>query len=106
MKNSFEETSTTAERISVLPANEASWEDLNAVLGASRCHGVSCYCQRLKIPSSKWRQVDDDERAFLLRIQTNCGQPESNTTSGLVAYIDNQPVGCMRLSHGSPTQSY
>lgn len=33
------------------------------------------------------------ERAFRLREQTDCGQPESDTTSGLVAYLDGEPVG-------------
>jgi GNAT superfamily N-acetyltransferase len=33
------------------------------------------------------------ERARRLRAQTDCGHPESNATSGLVAYIDDQPVG-------------
>ncbi|KEO81844.1 GCN5 family acetyltransferase [Tumebacillus flagellatus] len=79
--------------MTVKPANEASWEDLDAVLGSSRCHGGKCYCQRFKIPASKWRDVEDDERAFMLRAESNCGQPESSTTSGLVAYLDDQPVG-------------
>ncbi|WJH36165.1 GNAT family N-acetyltransferase [Paenibacillus sp. CC-CFT747] len=77
----------------VVPANEASWEDLEVVLGQAKCHAVRCYCQRFKIPSSRWKQVDDDERAFLLRAQTGCGNPEADTTSGLVAYLDDEPVG-------------
>lgn len=85
--------STTNGDISVVPANEASWEDLDVVLGPARCHSARCYCQRHKIPNSQWNQIDDDERAFLLRSQTDCGNPESGTTSGLVAYLDHQPVG-------------
>ena len=34
----------------VVPANEASWEDLEAVLGTAKCHGGRCYCQRFKLP--------------------------------------------------------
>lgn len=79
--------------ITVVPANEASWEDLEAILGAARCHSVRCYCQRFKIAASKWKQTEDDERAFLLRSETNCGNPEAETTSGLVAYLDDEPVG-------------
>lgn len=79
--------------IRVVPANEASWEDLDAVLGPARCHAARCYCQRHKIPNAQWRQTGDDERAFLLRAETNCGNPESDATSGLVAYLDGQPVG-------------
>jgi GNAT superfamily N-acetyltransferase len=33
------------------------------------------------------------ERAFRLRQQTDCGYPDSETTSGLVAYVDGEPVG-------------
>ncbi|RLQ94666.1 N-acetyltransferase [Falsibacillus albus] len=84
---------TTNDRISIVPANEASWEDLEAVLGPARCHGAKCYCQRFKIPNSQWKLTDDDERAFQLRIQTDCENPESNFTSGLVAYLDHDPVG-------------
>ncbi|WP_407681732.1 GNAT family N-acetyltransferase [Pseudalkalibacillus salsuginis] len=63
------------------------------VLGSSKCHGAKCYCQRFKIPNAQWRLTDDNERAFLLRVQTDCGIPESRTTSGLVAYLNHGPVG-------------
>ncbi|RAP76134.1 GNAT family N-acetyltransferase [Paenibacillus montanisoli] len=85
--------STSGGVITIVPANEASWEDLDAILGPARCHSVRCYCQRFKIPNSQWNQIDDDERAFMLRAQTDCGNPESGTTSGLVAYLDREPVG-------------
>ncbi|MBO7747103.1 GNAT family N-acetyltransferase [Paenibacillus sp. MWE-103] len=83
----------TEDRITIVPANEASWEDLEQVLGPVKCHSDRCYCQRHKILSAEWRRIDDDERAFLLRAQTNCGSPEADTTSGLVAYLDDEPVG-------------
>ena len=34
-----------------------------------------------------------EERARRLRTQTNCGHPEARETSGLVAYLDGEPVG-------------
>jgi GNAT superfamily N-acetyltransferase len=34
-----------------------------------------------------------EDLAFRLREQTDCGHPESPTTSGLVAYLDGEPVG-------------
>jgi GNAT superfamily N-acetyltransferase len=37
--------------------------------------------------------VPIEERAERLRAQTECGHPESGTTSGLVAYLDGEPVG-------------
>jgi GNAT superfamily N-acetyltransferase len=34
-----------------------------------------------------------EERQHRLRVQSECGHPRSKTTSGLVAYIDDEPVG-------------
>jgi GNAT superfamily N-acetyltransferase len=79
--------------ISVVPANEASWEDLQAVLGR-RGDPSGCQCQRYKMrPGEAWASFPVEERAHRLRAQTRCGQPESDTTSGLVAYLDGEPVG-------------
>jgi GNAT superfamily N-acetyltransferase len=79
--------------ISVGPANEAAWEDVERVLGKARCHGARCYCQRFKIADSAWRATTDEERAHRLREQTDCGHPGSGSTSGLLAYADGEPAG-------------
>jgi GNAT superfamily N-acetyltransferase len=34
-----------------------------------------------------------DERTHRLRDETDCGHPEAGDTSGLVAYLDGEPVG-------------
>jgi GNAT superfamily N-acetyltransferase len=79
--------------ISVVPANEASWEDLQAVFG-TRGQGYRCQCQRYKLrPRESFAGFPIEERAFRLREQTDCGHPESDTTSGLVAYLGGEPVG-------------
>jgi GNAT superfamily N-acetyltransferase len=79
--------------ITVVPANEASWEDIQAVFGASG-DPSRCWCQRFKMsPGESWASVGADELAFRLRRQTDCGHPKSATTSGLVAYLDGEPVG-------------
>ncbi|MFI1094346.1 GNAT family N-acetyltransferase [Streptomyces sp. NPDC020917] len=83
----------TDDGITVVPANRASWEDLEQVLGTARCHGGLCYCQRFKITNPEWRVTDDGERAHRLRAQSECGQPEAPATSGLVAYAGDEPVG-------------
>jgi GNAT superfamily N-acetyltransferase len=85
--------SVKSPRITIVPANEASWEDLDLVLGAARCHGAHCYCQRFKIRDSQWRSVNDEERADRLREQTACGQPKAHVTSGLIAYLNGEPAG-------------
>jgi GNAT superfamily N-acetyltransferase len=79
--------------ISVKPANEASWEDLQTIFG-TRGQGARCQCQRYKLRAREsFGSFPAEERAHRLREQTDCGHPESDTTSGLVAYLDGNPVG-------------
>ena len=78
--------------VRVVPANEASWEDLQTVLG-ERGDPARCQCQYYKIRDKDWRSVPIDERAQRLRQQTHCGHPEATTTSGLVAYAGDDPAG-------------
>ena len=79
--------------ISVVPANEASWEDLQTVFG-TRGQACRCQCQRYKLRRREsFRSFPAEERAHRLRQQTDCGHPESGTTSGLVAYLGDEPVG-------------
>jgi GNAT superfamily N-acetyltransferase len=80
----------------IVPANEAPWQDVEQVLGKVRCHGGLCYCQRFKLGWSSWTGMSamtDEERAHRLREQTDCGHPESDSTSGLLAYADGEPIG-------------
>jgi len=82
-----------AAAITITPANEASWEDLRAVFG-ERGDAHVCQCQRYKLqPGEAFKKVPIEERAHRLRTQTECGHPGSRTTSGLVAYLDGEPVG-------------
>ena len=78
--------------ITVVPANQASWDDIRAVLGM-RGDPASCYCQSYKIRDRDWASVPREERAARMHEQTACGIPHSPTTSGLVAYLDGEPVG-------------
>lgn len=76
----------------VVPANEASWDDLQAVFGA-RGDPAKCMCQWFRFRDFQWRSVPVEERAKLLREQTGCGDPAAAATSGLVAYLDGEPAG-------------
>jgi GNAT superfamily N-acetyltransferase len=79
--------------LTVVPANEASWEDIQAVFG-TRGDAAICQCQRFKLqPKESFGSVPVEERAQRLREQTDCGHPRAKTTSGLVAYLDDEPVG-------------
>jgi GNAT superfamily N-acetyltransferase len=79
--------------LSIVPANEASCEDLQTLFG-TRGAAASCRCQRYKLgPRESFRSFPVEERTRRLREQTGCGHPESDRTSGLVAYLDSEPVG-------------
>lgn len=79
--------------VSVVPANEGSCDDVQMVFG-TRGTGHRCQCQRYKLaPRESFGSFPVEERAFRLREQTDCGHPDSGTTSGLVAYLDGEPVG-------------
>ncbi len=81
------------DEIRVVPANEARWEDLQAVFGI-RGDPHRCQCQRYKMhPGESWASEGVDELAFRLRQQSAFGDAEAAATSGLVAYLDGEPVG-------------
>jgi GNAT superfamily N-acetyltransferase len=76
----------------VVPANEASWDDLQAVLGATG-EAHRCQCQWFQTPAAEWKSLSLEDRTARLREQTRCGEPDVPSTSGLVAYLDGTPVG-------------
>jgi GNAT superfamily N-acetyltransferase len=79
--------------ITVVPANQATWEDLRCVFG-DRGPSARCQCQRYKLRRlESFGSFPTEERAHRLRDQTRAGDPSSVTTSGLVAYLDGEPVG-------------
>ncbi|MPZ94663.1 MAG: GNAT family N-acetyltransferase, partial [Propionibacteriales bacterium] len=57
-----------------------------------------CQCQRYKLrPKESFGSVPVEERAWRLRQQTDCDHPASDTSSGLVAYLDGEPVSWCAL---------
>jgi GNAT superfamily N-acetyltransferase len=77
----------------IVPASEASWDDLQAVFGA-RGPASRCQCQRYKLQLREaFATQPVEERARRLRSQTGCDNPGSPSTSGLVAYLDGEPAG-------------
>lgn len=83
---------TAADAISVVPADEAGWDDLQAVFGP-RGYAARCQCQKFKIRHGQWRSVSAAERTARLREQIGCGRRKGRGTRGLVAYLDGEPVG-------------
>jgi GNAT superfamily N-acetyltransferase len=79
------------EQVTVVPANEASWDDLTAIFGTG--DPGRCACQRYKVVGWIWRDSTQPERTASLRAQTACDDPDAEATSGLVAYVDGEPAG-------------
>lgn len=79
--------------LTVVPANRASFDDLQTVFG-TRGAASRCQCQRYKLaPGESFGSTPVEERAHRLRVQTSCDDPDSTETSGLVGYLDGVPVG-------------
>ena len=78
--------------VTIAPANEASWDDLRVIFGV-RGYPAGCQCQRFKIGPHGWTDTPLAVRMERLQTETHCGDPSAATTSGLVAYLDGQPVG-------------
>ena len=81
----------TAAQLTIVPANEASWADLQAIFGTADYPG-RCYCQRFKTRGWFWTETTDEERRGRFRDQANCGDPAASSTTGLVAYLGSEPV--------------
>jgi GNAT superfamily N-acetyltransferase len=74
--------------LAIVPANEARWEDVEAVFG-TRGTAAICWCQRYKLrPREAFSKFPVEERAHRLRTQT-----DAEPTTGLVAYLDGEPAG-------------
>jgi GNAT superfamily N-acetyltransferase len=86
-------TERMTDSLNIVPANRAACDDFQTVFG-TRGSAAGCQCQRFKLaPREAFSSFPVEERALRLRAQTNCGQPRAATTSGLVAYLEGEPVG-------------
>jgi GNAT superfamily N-acetyltransferase len=81
----------TESNVSVVPANEATWDDLQAVFG--RGSAAKCQCQRIKLGDRAWYGMSVDDRAMRLRADADCGHPEAEGTTGMVGYVEGVPAG-------------
>lgn len=79
--------------IRIVPDNRATCDELMEVFG-NRGPAAGCYCQRYKLaPGEAFSKFPREERAARLRTQTNCGNTDASSTSGLVAFLGDDPVG-------------
>jgi GNAT superfamily N-acetyltransferase len=95
-------TDRPAAEVRVVPADEATWEDLQAVLG-TRGAGSRCQCQRYRLGRGEsFGSFPEEERADRLRQQADPGHP-GGPTSGLVGFLGPDPVGWCAVA---PRSSY
>jgi GNAT superfamily N-acetyltransferase len=73
----------------IVPANEASWDDLQAILTGT---AGRCQCQRQRLGDRDWWYLPVAERGAILRAETHCDDPRATETIGLVGYLDDEPV--------------
>ena len=90
-----------ADEVTIFPANQVSWDDLQLVFG--RGGAARCQCQRIKVGDGAWFDMPVDERAHRLRQEADCGHPEADRTSGMVAFVDGEPAGWVAVE---PRASY
>jgi GNAT superfamily N-acetyltransferase len=81
-----------AERLRIVPANEASCDELQVVFGTAG-YPARCSCQHYKLTGMSPDETTREGRRERLRAQAACGEPGAPSTSGLVAYLDGEPVG-------------
>jgi len=81
--------------IRIVAANEASWDDLQAILTgtASRCQ-----CTRQRLGDREWYALPVEQRAAVLREAVGCDESagldhDPARTAGIVAYVDDEPAG-------------
>ena len=58
----------TAEELRIVPANEATWQDLVAIFGTAD-YPYHCQCQRFKVTGWLWRDTTLEERVAMHRAQ-------------------------------------
>ena len=91
--------------LTIRPANEATSDDLETVFG-TRGAASRCQCQRQVLGDHDWYRMSVEERAALLHEQTNVGDPAAADTCGLVAYLDDEPVGWVAVAPRTTYRRY
>lgn len=77
-------------------ANEVAFDDLQTVLGSAAAG--RCQCQRQVLGDREWWYMPVEERRFRLAEQTCPEDPDAPETSGLIAYLDGEPVGWVAVA--------
>lgn len=90
-------TAATPVSYTIVPANEAPWEDLQQIFG-TRGSAARCQCQRYKLARGEsFARLGSEELSHRLRTETDPGRPGAPSTTGLLAYAGTEPVGWCAL---------
>lgn len=87
-----------APALRIVPANEASWDDLQAILTGT---AGRCQCQRQRLGDRDWWHMAPGERGDILREETHCDDPRATETIGIVAYDGSEPVAWCAIDRRS-----
>lgn len=79
--------------ISVYPATSDRWEDLLQLFGPVGAYW-NCWCLYWRYSAKEFESLKKDEKMVILQNFVN----DENYIPGLLAYIDNQPVGWIGFS--------
>lgn len=69
-----------AERVTIVPASDASWGDLSAIFGTS--DAGRCQCQWFKVAGWLWRDSTQEQRTAMLREQSGADRLRRSRRSG------------------------
>ena len=86
------------ETLRIVPANEASWGDLQAILTGM---AAKCQCTRERLGDGDYFPMEVPERTALFRAETHCDDPRATETIGVVGYLDGEPVAWCAVDHRS-----
>lgn len=92
VQKTIQESRSTSTALRIVPAYEVSGAELDVVFG-SKGTAWDCQCQWFQNPGKSFDALSVQERKAALHAQTQCGIPQANTTSGLIAFLDDEPVG-------------
>ena len=91
------------EQVRIVPANEASWDDLVAIFGTAD-YASRCRCQRFKVPGWIWRDSTQEERTVDALCANCVRQPErrGHQRAGGLPRRRAGGLGRGRAAHGVP----
>lgn len=86
-------TVARTDRVEVSPANQVSCAELDQVFG-TKGSAAECRCQRYRLAHGEsFGNTAVEVRIDRLHEQTACGDPASPQTTGLVAFVNGEPLG-------------